>query len=182
MTALISRRDRRGLLVGAGLACALMAGMVAAEDTPRHRLAVWAVGLPSANFIMEYQAAVIVVTAGDVARGAVEVRGGSRLVMTTHSPTGYAVEFSPRGNLFKTVRIDGMGSTAEIGPRGGTVVQREATAGRRVIALNYRFILSPDTTPGTYPWPVDLVVRGTAASDLQYPVRNPPNATVSGRF
>lgn len=181
MTALISRRNVRRFSGSVALACALVAGMAAADDTPRRQLAVWAIGLPSANFIMEYRAAVIHVTAEDVARGAVEVRGSSRLVMTTDSPTGYAVEFSSRGNLFQAVRIEGTGSAVELGPMGGTLVQREAARGRRVIALNYRFLLSPGTTPGTYPWPLDLAVRGTAVGDLQYLVGNRRNTRLSAR-
>lgn len=170
----------RRLAGSVALAGALVMNLAAADDdTPRQQLAVWAVGLPSANFIMEYQPAVIQITAEDVASGVVEVRGGSRLVMNADSRAGYAVEFSPRGNIFQAVRIDGMGSTVELGPKGGTVVQREAARGRRVIALDYRFVLSPQTVPGTYAWPLDLAVRGTAAGDLQYLVGSRRNTTLS---
>lgn len=182
MTALISRRNVRRLSGSVALACALVASMAAADDTAeRRQLAVWAVGLPSANFIMQYQAAVIQVTAEDVARGAVEVRGGSRLVVTVDSPTGYAVDFHSRGNVFQAIWVDGIGSAVELGAMGGTVVHREATTGRRVIALNYRFVLSPGTTPGTYAWPLDLVVRRAAAGDLQYLVGDRRHTTLSAR-
>jgi len=179
MTARVARGNMRSLSGSVAVACALVAGMAAADDTERHPLAVWAVGLPSAHFIMEYQVPVIQVTSEDIARGAVEVRGGSRLVMTVDSPTGYALDISSRGKLFTAIRIDGAGSTAELGAAGGTVVQREGRIGRRVIALNYRFILAPDAIPGTYAWPLDLAVRSLAADDLQSRVTGRHNAAPS---
>jgi hypothetical protein len=47
------------------------------------------------------------------------------------------------------------------------VVQREAAAGRRVLALDYQFILAPDARPGTYAWPLELAVREVVTRDPQ---------------
>ncbi len=171
------RRSRAQVL--AALACALAPGVASAGDTSRGQFAVWAVGLPSANFIMEHQAAVIQVTPEDVARGVVQVRGGSRLVITADSPTGYAVDFYTVGKLFQAVQIDGIGSAVELGPKGGTVVQQEAAAGRRVVAINYRFFLAPDATPGTYAWPLELAVRRVVTSDVQLLAKDRRHVTLS---
>ena len=112
-----------------GLACVLAPGIAAADGAPRAAFAAWAIGLADGYVIMEHQAPTIHVTADDVAQGVVQVRGGSRFVITTDSPAGYTVDFHTRGALFQAVKIDGNGSAVELGPAGGTVVQREAAAG-----------------------------------------------------
>lgn len=169
MKALISHRNTRRLWKWVGLACALVASVAAADGAARGPVAAWAIGLPDGYVVMEYQAPVIQVSAEDVARGVVEVRGGSRLVITTRSPAGYALDFVNRGTVFQAVEIDGIGNAVARGATGGTVVQQQAAAGTRVVALNYRFTLAPGTAPGTYAWPLELTVRGAVTSDLQRP-------------
>jgi hypothetical protein len=143
-------------LVAAGAACA-------ADSAP---LAVWVIGLPHGYIVMEHQVAVLHVTADDVARGVLEVRDGSRLVITTHSVTGYVVDFSPRSRLFEAVRIEGIGGPVELGGMGGAVVERDALAGRRVVPIHYRFILAPGTTVGTHAWPLQVGVRALVDEPL----------------
>lgn len=174
-----ARRCRARVLVA--LACALAAGIAAADGAPRGQFAAWAIGLPDGYVMMEYQAPVIHVTADDVARGVVEVRGGSRLVITTRSPAGYAVDFYTNGKLFQAVEIDGIGNAVALGTTGGTVVQQQAAAGRHVVALNYRFVLTPGTAPGTYAWPLELAVRGTGTRDLQHLAGEHRNTMLGGR-
>lgn len=159
----MSYGNMRGFWRWAGVALALVTNVADAGGAARASSAVWAIGLPDGYIMMEYEAAVIHVTADSVARGVVEVRGGSRFVITSNSPTRYTVSFFNRGALFRAVRVDGMGRAVEFGPAGGTVAQQEAAAGRRVISLDYRFTLAPDATPGTYAWPLELVARGEPA-------------------
>ena len=180
-TGAIARGRRCRARVVVALACALAAGIAAADGASRSQFAVWAIGLSDGYVMMEHQAPVIHVTADDVAQGVVQVRGGSRFVITTHSPTGYTVDFFTRGALFQAVGIDGIGRAVELGPAGGTVVQREAAAGRRVIAVNYRFILTPDAIPGIYAWPLEMVVRATVSSDLARASGARRLVTISGR-
>lgn len=163
-----------------GLACALVTGVAAAGDISSGQFAVWAVGLPSGSFVMESQDAVIRVTLEDVACGAVEVRGGTRLVVTTDPQAGYAVDIASDSSFFQAVQIRGIGSTADLGPHGGILVQRESPAGRRVVALDYRFVLAPGTTPGTYAWPLRLAVRGLLPNDLQRPSEDRRQLASSG--
>ncbi len=169
-----------GIRLLMGLACVLAPGIAAADGAPRAAFAAWAIGLPDGYIMMEYQAAVIEVTAEDVARGIVEVRGGSRLIITTGSPAGYAVDFYPNGKLFQPIQIDGIGGAVDLGATGGTVVQQQVAAGRRVVALDYRFALAPGTTPGTYAWPLELTVRGAVTSDLQHLARDRRNMMLRG--
>ena len=172
-----ARKTRSRLFAVLALACALDTGIAAARGTPRGQFGAWAIGLPDGYVMMEYQAPVIQVTADDVARGVIEVRGGTRLVISSRSPTRYAVDFFTRGALFQPVEIEGLGNAVELGPTGGTVVQQQAAPGRRVVTLNYRFVLAPGTAPGTYAWPLDLAVRRAVMGDLERLARDHRNVT-----
>ncbi len=160
---------RKRVLLLAALACALPAGTAVADGPPRAPLQVWAIGLPNGYVTMEHQASALHVSAEDVARGMVEVRGGSRLAITLDSPGGYTVDFHARGPLIQTTWIGGIGRTVEIDSTGGTVVQRQAAAGRHVVAIDYRFLLAPDAVPGTYAWPLDMAVRTPISVDRERP-------------
>lgn len=161
MTTLI----RWGLIAISGI---LAAGVAMADDVPHDRFTVWAIGLPDGYVIMEHQVTEIHVTSEDVARGVLEVRNGSRIVITTWAPGGYAVDFMRRGDLFQAVRVEGIGRAVELGASGGTVVESAAVAGMRVVAVNYRFVLAPDAAPGTYAWPLDLTVRTRMSGETQH--------------
>ncbi|MBI3919044.1 MAG: hypothetical protein HY322_18785 [Betaproteobacteria bacterium] len=157
--------SRPGILLLA-LFTMLLSGIATADGPPRIPSAVWAIGLPNGYVIMEHQAQAVRVTADDVARGVVDVQSGTRIVITTTEPSGIAVDFRSSGKLFRAVQIDGIGSGMQFGPAGGTIIESQATAGRRVVTVNYRLILAPDTTPGTYAWPLTLAVRAPARRDL----------------
>jgi len=171
---------KRKLLLAA-LACGLPAATAVADGEPRAPLQVWAIGLPNGYVIMERQARVVDISEEDVAKGMVEVRGGSRLVITRNTPVDYAVQFQARGKWIRAARIGGIGRTFEIDSRGGTVVQREAAAGRHVVAIDYRFLLAPDAVPGTYAWPLDMAVRASAAADRGRPDSAHPLASSGTR-
>ena len=166
MTQPAPRRKRSTARWWVGIACALATGIAAGGDTSPAPFAVWAMGLPSGSVVMESQDPVIRVTPEDVARGAVEVHGGTRLVVVSNAPAGFAMDLLTRGSIFQAVQIDGIGGTAELGSKGGTLVQAQVLPGRRVVALDYRFVLAPGATPGTYAWPLELAVRGLTPTDL----------------
>ena len=153
------------ILGAAALACAVSSGSAVADGT----LQVWAIGLPNGYVVMEHQARVLEVSAEDVASGIVEVRGGSRLVITLKSPAGYAVHLRSHGGLVQAASIEAIGRTVELKSDGGVLVQREAAAGRHVVSIDYRFVLAADTVPGTYDWPLDLAVRAPLSGDRELP-------------
>jgi hypothetical protein len=161
-----------------GVVCALVTGSAAPQGPT---LAVWAIGLPHGYIVMEHQAKVIDVTSEDVERGFVHVAGGSRLIVATRSQGDYALHFARRGALFRSVKIEGIGRTVELGAQGGTVVQRDMPAGKAVVALNYRFQLAPATVPGTYAWPLEVVARPALAEGFIASRPNPARVTLSER-
>ena len=163
------------------LACVLASGIAIADGPSRAGFAVWAAGLPNGYVVMQHQAGAIRVTDRDVAQGAVHVPDGSRFVIATESPGDYAVDFTTRATMFRSVRIEGVGHAVELGTAGGTALSREASAGRRVVTISYRFLLAPDVVPGTYAWPLQMAVRGTAPGELDSARASPPLVTTSGR-
>ena len=152
-------RLRHGLRC-AWLAALFFASSAASDGTARGLFTVWAIGLPNGYIVMEHQAQVVHVSAEDVARGVVEVRGGSRLIVNTHAPSRYALDFSNQSTVFRPIGISGVGAVA-LDPKGASVAQQQP-AGRRVVALDYKFELAPGTRPGAYPWPLVLTVRSVS--------------------
>ena len=159
----LSKAQLRGFRSTLGAALALVPSIAVAQGASAP-LAAWAIGLPDGYIIMEHQENVIHVTAADVARGVVEVRGGSRFVVTAHSASSYSLNLFHRGALFQSVHIAGLNRAAALGPAGALVAHQDVEAGRRVISLDYRFMLSPGTVPGTYAWPLELAARGEQAA------------------
>ena len=167
---------RLGMLLG--VACALVTAGAAAEGPAR---AVWAIGLPHGYIVMEHQAKVIDVASEDVALGFVQIAGGSRLIVVTRSQGDYALQFATRVALFRSVRIEGAGRAVELGAQGGTVVERNAPAGRTVVSVSYRFDLAPGTVPGTYAWPLEVVARHALPGGFIASGPSPALATLNER-
>jgi hypothetical protein len=159
------RATSKRILFTAALACAVSAGSAVAGGP----LQVWAIGLPNGYVVMEHQARVLDVSAEDAANGVVEVRGGSRLVITLKCPAGYAVDLRAHSGVVQAASIEAIGRTVELESNGGVLVQPAAAAGRHVVTIDYRFVLAPDTVPGTYAWPLDLWVRALLSTDRDLP-------------
>ena len=122
-------------------------------------LQVSAVIRPSAQLLTDYQAYRFQITDKDIARGYVEAPAASRFSVVTPKGGNYFVDFHPRGDLFESVRIQGMGSPVELGADGGTVAQSGAGRLGTHNTLTYRFQLRGDVRAGVYDWPLLLAVR-----------------------
>lgn len=114
----------------------------------------------SAKLQTSYQAKQIEISAADVARGRVEAPAASRFSVLTHKGAAYSIQLDPVGHVFESVHVDGLGNAVQLGANGGAIVQRGPQATNLTHELSFRFILHPDTLPGTYPWPLLLSVRG----------------------
>ena len=121
---------------------------------------VSAMVVANAKMLTSYQAKQIEISAADVARGQVEVPAALRFSVATNKGAGYLMQFHPVGNLFESVHVDGLGNAVQLGADGGVIVQRGPQAPNQTHELSFRFILHPDTPPGTYTWPLLLSVRG----------------------
>jgi hypothetical protein len=81
-----------------------------------------------------------------------------KVEIRSNSPQGYVLNVQPRAALFTRAQISGLDSTVEVGPNGGSVVQRWQHQRVMRISMGYRFYLTPGLTPGVYPWPLQLSV------------------------
>lgn len=117
--------------------------------------------LPRVSLRVLYQQPVLTIRPEDVARGFVEAAAASRIAVQDNSPKGYLLVFERTGGPERPVErvsIRGLGTEIEVDPEGGFVARPHA-AGPLSAELTYRFSLSPDARPGTYPWPLSLSVR-----------------------
>lgn len=105
------------------------------------------------------QAAEITITAADIARGFVDIPAASQLRVTSNNPSGYVVDFFSRLPIFTSVRVSSTGGSADLGPDGGAIIERGHQGRDMPLNLSYRFNLSAQVQPGTYPWPLALGVR-----------------------
>lgn len=108
---------------------------------------------------VEHQSAWLIVTAGDLERGYVDVPAASSFSVVTNTPLGFLVDFRPRGDVFLSVLVTGLQNMFEIGAHGGTALDDAARGRTSRYQLGYRFTLRPDLQPGSYPWPLEISVR-----------------------
>ncbi len=127
--------------------------------TVRSQIAVTAVVPAQINGRVVAQPSALTVTAADIARGYVEVATAAELRVTSNNPSGYIVDFFSRLPIFTAVTVSSKDGSADLGPDGGAIMER-APAGRDMpLQLSFRFRLSAQIQPGTYPWPLALNVR-----------------------
>lgn len=99
------------------------------------------------------------ITRNDINRGFIDVPSASHLEIRSNSRDGYQLVVESLAELFKAVQIQGLGGDIELGPEGGTIVQRYPGKSAATMKLSYRFILPSDVRPGNYAWPLALSVR-----------------------
>jgi hypothetical protein len=105
------------------------------------------------------QPAEITITAADIARGYVDVPAASQWRITSNNPIGYVIDFFSRLPIFTSVRVSSSDGSAELGPDGGAIVERGRHGRDMPLHLSFRFNLTGQVQPGTYPWPLALNVR-----------------------
>jgi hypothetical protein len=104
-----------------------------------------------------YQAGHVTIDQGDVNRGYVDVASASRFELFANTP--YDVQFATHATWFRSVKISGLPNELEFGAEGGRYFQPlKSKVERGARQLDYRFELDPGTVPGTYVWPLSLVV------------------------
>jgi hypothetical protein len=87
------------------------------------------------------------------------VAAGSQLRVTSNNPAGYVIDFFTRLPIFRSVQVSNGSGSADLGPDGGTIIERGQIGRNLPLALTYRFMLASSVQPGTYAWPLALSVR-----------------------
>jgi hypothetical protein len=108
---------------------------------------------------ISHQAAALTLTEVDIERGYVEVPAASDFSVITNALVGFAIDFRPRSDVFRSVLVTGLQNPIEIGAHGGTAMNNVPHGRTTFHRLGYRFVLRPDLQPGSYPWPLEISVR-----------------------
>ena len=122
-------------------------------------LTVTATVLARTSLRMIYQTPELLITNADIRRGYVDAPNASRIEVKSNSQSGYFLVFDgASGPLrpFKGVLVQGLGREVQIDSNGGMVALSDAGMKPVTLELSYRFLLSEDTGPGTYAWPVTV--------------------------
>ena len=125
------------------------------------RIEVRATVLPRTTLTLHGQQSALVITGEDIRRGYVEAPAASRVEIRSNDPRGYLLVFEYQAGPelpFRDLIVRGLDREVQIGPGGGWV-PRTGARGPVSAELTYRFSLSEDARPGTYPWPLSLSAR-----------------------
>jgi len=134
-------------------------GMAQSPGAAGANFGVGATVLASAGIAAQTLPQSLEVSASDVERGFVEVPNTVRLAVTSTSRDGFALDFWPRTTAFTAIIVRGAGPDASLDGNGGTIVQRGRHGVAMPLLLGFRFNLARGTTPGIYPWPVQIDAR-----------------------
>jgi len=122
-------------------------------------LMVGATVLPVAKIQAASAPGEIIVSAGDIRRGYVDVSQPTSLQINSNSPNGIALDLMSVSTMMTAVTVSGLDSEQSLGADGGTLVQRWQRPQSIHLSLRFKFMLAPGLVPGRYPWPLRLDVR-----------------------
>lgn len=155
------QRDVRATMRGTGLSALLAAFTlsIGRADSNAGQLSVGASVQPVATLNMLLTRREIQLSAQDIEHGVVDVPAAMQVEIRSNSSQGYVLNVQPRAAVFIRAQISGLDSVVEVGPEGGSVVQRWQRERVQRLSMGYRFYLMPGLAPGIYPWPVQLSVK-----------------------
>ena len=107
----------------------------------------------------------LILTDDDVARGYVDLERGASLTVRTNSARGYWLGFELASEVVSGLTVSGLGEETFMRIPGASVFQPTHGFTRQTIELRIRFHVSPDATPGVYPWPLAFAVTPLQAGD-----------------
>ena len=154
-------RAKHNRSLQAAQAALVIAGSFAAANArdARATFTVGATVVAIARIDMQSAPADLVVTAADVRRGYIDVAEPTALVVTSNSPSGFALDLMTVMPLMSAVIVRGLESDQSLGADGGTLVQRWQGAHTATLSLRFRLVLADGLAEGRYPWPMRLRVR-----------------------
>jgi hypothetical protein len=134
--------------------------LIAIADSSAPKLLVSASIQKHASLQVLAQPASVQVTAADVARGYVDVSSPAQVAIQSNAPSGYVLSFETQGEFLSQTLVKGLDTVVQLSASGGGVTQRATGHGmsKKVIALEFRFLLSETARQGLYAWPVRLSV------------------------
>jgi hypothetical protein len=97
----------------------------------------------------------MVITAQDIANGYLDLPDASSVEVKNSSPAGYMLAFDVGGGPFRQIYVRGLKNELQISFDRGWVIMPYSRTPEQLV-LTYRFMLAADTTPGIYPFPVQI--------------------------
>lgn len=114
--------------------------------------------LPIAKHTIIHQKNNLIITRADIERGYVDVQRAMILSIKTNSTNGYLLGFSVVNDLFRELRVLDGNNTYTVSRSGGEVHMPYEGMNYVRKELSFRFYLFEDAKPGTYYWPVALMI------------------------
>ncbi len=141
-----------------GLALATIATGAAASNT---RIQVVASVMAKLSVQVQQGPQQLVLTEQDVRRGYVELLEAVRFNVRSNCP--YRVEMRLDSPAVGSAQASLADRRVEFGGAGAQSVEMPMSLAERSTAVTYRFVLTPEARPGTYPWPMRMVVQPNLA-------------------
>jgi hypothetical protein len=137
------------LLIVAGVAVPAAAGSSAAQMQVSVRV------IARTILSVDGQPTSVRITAGNVARGYVDIPEIIAFRIRSNAVNGYTLHFEPVTAPFSRAEITWNGIVMVIGNESSWM-NREYHRGATSGVLSVRLLLAPATQPGSYPWPIRL--------------------------
>ena len=137
------------ILIIAGNACA---------ETQSHLVNISTRVAPALKYQILHEEKELAVTEADIAKGYIDITSGMILTVRTNSRNGYLLWFSVNDNLLQEVTIYSDKNAFRLMQSGGEI--HMPYKGQNYVAkeLSFRFYFSEEVKPGTYEWPLSIMV------------------------
>lgn len=104
---------------------------------------------------MLYQQSQLEITSQHIAQGYIDVSHASRIELRNNCSSGFILTIENHGEQFRDVYVNGLENQIQL--HSGTAwVLMPYTPVSKTVELSYRFVLAENTTPGSYPWPLQF--------------------------
>ncbi len=114
--------------------------------------------LPVAKYSILYQTDNLIITETDIKKGYIDVQKAMVLSIKTNSANGYILLFSVGSSVANELTVFDGNNAYKFSEAGGEVPMPYQGKNSVIKKLSFRFRLSPDSRPGTYQWPVAVMV------------------------
>ncbi len=127
-------------------------------ETSSHMIHVSARVSPYIKHSILHQNDHIVLTSADIDRGYIDVNRGIALSLKTNSKNGYLLVFAANSSFLNNATVYNENNTYNVSGSGGEV--HMPYPGKHYVTkeLSFRFHLSATVEPGTYAWPLALML------------------------
>ncbi len=129
---------------------------LAGSSTALMNIRTWV--LPIAKHTIVHQKNNLIITQADIERGYVDARRAMILSIKTNSTNGYLLGFSVVSGFFRELRVLDGNNTYTVSRLGGEVHIPYEGMNYITKELSFRFYLFENAKPGTYRWPVALMI------------------------